>query len=504
MERFSLAPIFGDGMVFQRDKEIVIWGTGVSDAPVTILMGEVSASCVPINGKWKCILPAFSAAEGLTVTVEQCGQTVSLHNVMIGDVWIAAGQSNMEFFLKYEKHRAEALKNVPNKKIRFFTCPRKAYKEYPFTQSGSGFWFQDGDENQQYFSAVGYWFARELQQEIRVPVGILACNWGGTSASAWMPEQALAAPPLNIYLQDYQQAIKDRTPSDLYEESMAGWALQSSPEHLEDWSRVMLGMSRRQQFQRMTRCAGNPVVPMGPYSKNRPGGLYKNMVREISDFPVKGVLWYQGENDVHHSDMYDQLFSALIFSWRRAWHTKLPFLFVQLAPFDRWMALDGKAFPEIRCMQERVSHTVPDCWMTCAMDVGMKYDIHPKEKRTIGHRLALLALDKVYGLPHLSDAPEFSHGERTAQGEITLRFSACGESLYQSGNLAKLFRVHQKAEIKRVLSAEAHGNSVALLVKDLRPGGVHISFAEAPYERVCLYNSADIPAKPFSTFLPES
>lgn len=249
--------------------------------------------------------------------------------------------------------------------------------------------------------------AKYIGKNRKLHVGIVSCNWGGTSASAWIPVACLSQSPLDVYLEDYEAAAAGKTPEELQKASMRGWAFQQDPGHLQEWARVMYGIDRQSQLERNVRCADNPVVPMGPYHKNRPGCLYEQMILPIRDYAIKGVLWYQGENDVHHAPLYSCLFTALIAQWRNIWGPDIPFIFAQLAPFERWLTLDGEGFPELRRQQELVSRTVPNCWMISTSDAGMRYDIHPKEKKVLGHRFFLQAVDKVYGKSCLADAPEF-------------------------------------------------------------------------------------------------
>lgn len=497
MKEFSFDPFFGDGMVIQRDKPILICGTSSNSYPVTVTVGKLLACCMPIDGYWECRFPPMNATEDIAIIAEQQQHILELHNVCIGDVWVAAGQSNMEFYLKYEKHWPLAKTSNKNSHIRYYTCPRVAYEGHTLNQANVGCWFDDCNKYLENFSAIGYWFAREVQPQIGVPIGIVSCNWGGTSASAWLPQSALKNKPLDIYLKDYLQAVKNKSFQELYEESMAGWELQLNSDHLADWEHVMRGMSRSEQRRRLIRTAHNPVVPMGPFNKNRPGGLYESMVSQISKFPIKGILWYQGENDVHHAEIYDVLFSKLIKTWRIAWNDELPFLFVQLTSFDHWMALNGEHFPDIRIKQELVSETVSNCWMVCSMDAGMKYDIHPKEKRIIGHRLALLAQNFVYHIPCLSEAPKIRQIDLENGDTLICYFSFCGNGLHGKYSSKSLFRVTQENKTIRIKKIEIGFDYIRLNLESKVSSNVHISFAQAPYANVTLYNSSNIPIRPF-------
>lgn len=501
MEKLSFAPIFGDGMVLQRNKELTIWGKASGEGPVRAYLGDYRSESNVINGEWKCSFPPMEAATGLTLLAKQGGEAIRVQNIMIGDVWLAGGQSNMEFFLRYEAHFEEARALPKNPMIRMYTCPRIAFEGQKPYQSGCGYWFGEEDPAWETFSSAAYWFARELQPQLDVPVGIISCNWGGTSASAWIPAKSLEGGELEVYLRDYETAISGIDPVENKNASMRGWAFQEDPVHMKEWAGVMYGIDRHAQLERLVNRAGNPAVPMGPYNKNRPGCLYEQMVAPIKDCAIKGVLWYQGENDVHHAPLYSKLFETLIFEWRKIWGQDIPFIFAQLAPFGEWLALDGKLFPEIRMQQEIISKTVPNCYMISTSDVGMRYDIHPKEKKILGHRYFLQAMDKIYGMHCLADAPML-HSVDVSENEIKLTFGNIGTNMYIEASDFTLFELYHEVERISIVSAEKKDNIIVLRTSHKIPMPVTISFGYTPYYQVHLYNSAKIPCVPFVVQVP--
>ena len=484
-------------MVLQRDKEIKIWGTASSEGTVRVYFGDYRSESSVVDGLWQCSFPPMNTATGLTLLAKQGAEIIRIQNVMIGDVWLAGGQSNMEFFLRYESHFEEAKALPKNSLIRMYTCPRIAYEGQKPYQSGCGYWFGEADLAWETFSSAAYWFARELQPELNVPIGIISCNWGGTSASAWVPAKSLEAEPLAIYLKDYETATAVMDPEENRERSLRGWAFQEDPVHMKEWAGVMYGIDRQAQLERLVKRAGNPAVPMGPYNKNRPGCLYEQMIAPIRNCAIKGVLWYQGENDVHHAWLYSKLFETLISEWRKIWGQEIPFIFAQLAPFGEWLALDGKLFPEIREQQEIVSKTVPNCYMISTSDVGMRYDIHPKEKKALGHRYFLQAMDKIYGKPCLADSPELQNVTIT-DNEICMCFSNVGNELHLHGEDLTWMSVTQNGQSIPLQRVEVLGNAITLTTNHNFRGTVKIMFAQAAYYEVALYNQAHIPVKPFS------
>ena len=482
-------------MVLQRDKEITIWGTAGSEGTVRVYFGDYRSESSVVDGLWQCSFPPMNAATGLTLLAKQGAEIIRIQNVMIGDVWLAGGQSNMEFFLRYETHFEEAKALPANPLIRMYTCPRIAYEGQKPYQSGCGYWFGEENPAWETFSSAAYWFARELQPELNVPVGIISCNWGGTSASAWVPSKSLDNDPLKVYLKDYEAAIAGMDPEENRQRSLRGWAFQENPDHMKEWAGVMYGIDRQAQLERLVKRAGNPAVPMGPYNKNRPGCLYVQMIAPIRNSAIKGVLWYQSENDVHHAPLYSKLFETLISEWRKIWGQDIPFIFAQLAPFGEWLALDGAIFPEIRRQQEIVSKTVPDCYMISTSDVGMRYDIHPKEKKELGHRFFLQAMDKVYGKSTLADAPMIVGG-RIEYNQVVLKFKNSGCGLKLQGDSAGLFDVYQSDNRIRPKGIYVSDNTVVLCFEQRITAPVRIEFAQTSYYEVSIFNSAGLPALP--------
>lgn len=340
-----LAGIFQDHMTFQREKEIILWGeTDYSQIIRVYIDGNAVCQTEIQAGTFRIRCPKQPAMENVTLVLKGApGEECTLRNVDIGEVWIAAGQSNMEFVMKWETHfRQEKKSFCEDEHLRFYDVPKLSFlgeeKDGFVRRNGRGVWQLCREKNLGYFPAAAYYFARFLKKTLKVPAGIIGCNWSGTSEPA-----------------------------------------------------------------------------LGPHSPGRPGALYHNMVEKIAGFSIRGVLWYQGEADDSHAELYGKLFTELIKCWRRSWGYDLPFLFVQLAPFKKWLGEVGDRYPILRKQQEKVSKTVKDTWMTSIMDAGMEYDIHPKDKKTVGRRLALLALGKIYG-------------------------TNCGEGLYVKNGMIQAYR----------------------------------------------------------------
>lgn len=545
-EKYGLAEIFQDGMLLQRDKKIVLWGDAKPDTTVTVVLrregqGTVSTDCPantnPVacgestadeNGKFRVTLPPREAGEGyqLHVTFGSApGASIRLDHIGFGDIWLAGGQSNMEFFLKYDKDWENTKKLPRNPHIRMYNVPQRAFEGHTsHNKTGCGYWFDNSDPAVETFSAPAYSFARHIQTAIGVPVGIIGCNWGGSTASAWVEEEALAAPPLDRYLKEYREAVADIPSEKLTADSLAAWSFEDSAKHYADFEPLLYGRDRDWQLNYMKIHAGEPVVPMGPWNFNRPAGLYHTMLSGLIPFSVKGVLWYQGESDAgDRAFMYDRLLTALIENWRREWNDDFPFLIVQLAPFGQWLDCDSQGYTTVREKQAAVSANVPDVYMATIMDLGSYYDIHPKEKMEVGRRLALLARGHVYGEKDLlCDPPEAVSAAWINDSQIGVTFRY-GDGLHTDGKTSDWRVSRQKPELLHSEKPAAEGGAVRqdvraqkqdiepakvtveddrviLTLPDLSPDGrspVWVSLGWDDYAEIHLFNRAGLSAAPF-------
>lgn len=501
MEHLTLAPIFQDHMLLQRDKPIHVWGCGPEDALVTVCLGPCRGSDRVHGGRWHCTLPPHPAARDMEMNIltDIPGFPVKkITDLSIGDVWLAGGQSNMEYFLRYDAHWDE-IRNAPyNPDIRMYNVPRLCFEGQQKDVSDSGHWFGEQDPAWETFSAPGYCFARALQPSLGVPVGIIGCNWGGTPACAWVSEETLSEnEALRVFLTEYEEAVRGCDPVRLRRESLAALAFDDSPAHQAEWRCMMYGLSREEQLRWLDEHAGEPACPMGPLNACRPGGLYHRMLEPLAPFSLKGVLWYQGESDSGHAELYDVMFSSLIGCWRRLWGDELPFLFVQLAPFGEWLECTSEGYAEVRRRQERVAKTVPGAYMTSIMDLGMYWDIHPKRKREVGERLALLARGRVYGEDLLCEPAEFLSARREGD-TILLSFLHAGTGLSLRGPAAAGLSVRCSSQTLEPVSAQVRGDCLCLTFSALPAEPVHLSLGEEGYAELNLFNSAGLPAKPFS------
>lgn len=512
---YRLAEIFQSGMLFQRDKPVVLWGNAAPDTRVTaalykdgktdgaapVLSGSVNADS---DGSFSLALASRPAGKGylLCVTFQDAPEnTLHLKDISFGDLWLAGGQSNMEFFLKYERDWEQTKKLPRNPDIRMYNVPQRAFEGHTsHNKAGYGYWFDDSDPGLEYFSAPAYSFARSVQAATGIPIGIIGCNWGGSTASAWVPETALASAPLDTYVREYESAVRGIAPETLISDSLRAWAFEDSEQHIRDFEPLLYGQSRSWQLAYMERHKEDPVVPMGPYSINRPCGLYHTMLSGLIPLSLKGVLWYQGESDAgDHAFMYDRLLAALIESWRAEWNDNLPFLIVQLAPFGVWLDCDSKGYTLVRQKQALAAKNVPDVYMAGIMDLGAYYDIHPKEKMEVGRRLALLARGHIYGETDLlCDAPEAVSACMLNDRQICIAFAHGSGLMIGSPESDWNIRIQQMDLLPNEVFVKGHHVILTLPVSvSAASFPIYVSLGWADYARIYLYNAAGLCALPF-------
>ena len=515
-KRLFLPQLFQDHMMLQREKPLrfygeadeMVWKVSVEYTSKTGEISERNGAEILPDGQFLCSFPSLPADVGGTLRFyinDESEPEIILTDVCVGDIWVAAGQSNMEYFLRYDAHWNDIKKESIREEIRMYNVPRIAYEGQERNLPGDGYWFLQGDPAWAVFSAPGYCFARSLQEKLKVPVGVIGCNWGGTSASAWMEKSYLEQPPLSVYLSEYEEELRGVDPEELYQESRRCWEFEDSYAHELEWRTMMYGQTWEEQQTWMKMHQGDPVLPIGPYHHYRPCGLYDRMLKKVAPFPVKGILWYQGESDEVHADLYALLMEKLIQCFRDAWmDEQLPFLYVQLAPFERWLECRGDRYPQVRACQELVSKKVANVWMTSISDLGDRDDIHPKFKREVGERLALLARGKIYGEELLCEPPECTGAEAAEEG-ILLSF-AHTEGGIVCGPLAEQpFVVTKDGEKADVSKVEVKGEQLLIKLKSAQTSSAvsektkiwSISFAETPYYEVQIWNQAGLPLKPF-------
>ena len=502
----DLPEIFQDGIVLQREKPVKIWGTSSKAQVLSVLLdGETIAAADAPEGAFSITLPPQEAAEDRTLTIRnEDGAELILRDVDFGEVWIAGGQSNMEFALLTERNGDAVIAAANDTHFRYYEVGKYAFEgereEHLKIDKRWNHWRHFVPEECTHFSAVATYYAMELREELNVPVGIVSCCWGGTSASAWMEEELLREDPqLKVYTDKYDQDTKNLKMEKYLKSDRKNRTFMGSEKNTVGAERVMKNEVTAPLKFPMRRIMQLVVKnqKLGPHSENRPGGLYRTMLLKIAGYTTRGVIWYQGESDEHQAQLYSRLFTKMIGCWRDIWQDDLPFLFVQVAPWEEWNAMSGENYPRIRAHQQYVEDHVEGTHMASIMDTGSQYDIHPKDKKPVGHRLALLAFDEIYGIrQEYAHAPRISSAERSGnQITVTFRYAEGGLVMRGNDNAAALFRVSQNQR-RLPLTGEVKGDQVVLTCEELTNEKAVLSFAYAPFLVMNLFNQGGLAARP--------
>ncbi len=413
MADFRCAAVFSDHMVLQRNKYAAIFGEGENNKLIKASLFDSKGkllsenSTLVENERWTLQLEPQCAQNGCSLKLTNDSKEISFSDIAIGEVWLAGGQSNMEFELQNcTEGPAELADSKAGKNVRFYYTNKIGWMDQHFYETERQTSWQTWESpSRGAWSAVGYFFAKKLAEDLGCTVGLIGCNWGGTSASAWMRKEYLETDrDLNTYLTEYEEATRGKSREqqikefDDYEIENNKWQ--------EGFGKLW------QKDHNITWEAAEKILGKNPWPgpkscKNpyRPTGLYDCMVSRVLPYTLKGVIWYQGESDDHKPASYYKLFRALIDNWRTDWKdASLPFVFAQL-PVHRYEAdPDFQHWCLIRQAQAKVHDTVKNAWMTCAMDLGQYSDIHPKAKKVLAERMEKNALANVYQIIPSVDA----------------------------------------------------------------------------------------------------
>ncbi len=505
-QRLTTDPLFSSHMVLQRNKPVKIWGKCSGNTPVTVSFMGNTVTVQPEGENWTAVLPPMEAARSQELMVTSAEEEIRISDVHVGEVWIAGGQSNMEFYLKYDQDFRQGPLPAPNGDIRFYDVPEICYEgqDQDFDYSRMGFWRTCTPENLEYYSAVGYYFAVKIWETLGVPVGIIGCNKGGSCIQTWMSEDALKEHG-QVWLDDYEREIA-AVDYPAYQEAMRKDPRMNMGNLFGDpfTEETLYGIGPERMTELMEQFAalmdGKPMI----HYDNRPGCYYENMLKKIVGTAVRGVIWYQGESEVYHPECFYELFQDMIRFWRELWGEKLPFYCVQLAPFQNWMDSYGTDFLVIRRLQQKAVEKMERVYLISTSDVGMRYDIHPKEKKPVGERLGLSVLKYEYGKTIQADAPRGT--DAYAKGnDLYIEFSGDMDTLEVRGQeIQELQLFAQGYDGEQEISFDAGDFNIegtTLILRNANMGGHRVSraaFAWKDYYKVNLYGSNGLPAMPFN------
>jgi sialate O-acetylesterase len=621
VSQLRVSAIFGDHMILQRDKPLKIWGTAGAGEKVHVELGQTKGLAITDkNGKWLVTLPAFAAGGPYILTIKTKKETKIFSDVLFGEVWLCSGQSNMQFRVKQSVNANNELHRANNSLIRQVVVPNKlSFQPEQFIDSTA--WIISSPQTTGEFTAVGYFFARDIFERLHIPVGLIYDNWGGSQVESWISRQAMLG---SDELKDYAKQMPenwDQSNSrveknisknleklnrgkmpDMDEASIlqdnydySGWMPSAAP---TSWDWIGLPAYRGEGYMARVieldsiqaalpsvlslgvndvrfnwyvngkvihKDSGKNIVVSLPPNTWKPGRnllllqigpqpvpdwlavgirgdndqlyvdfdgeriyfaddkwkmlpklttphhymnwmnsegaiIYNAMIHPIIPISIRGVLWYQGENNTDRAFEYSKTFPLMIESWRKEWRDDFPFLFVQLASFGSNESSNaGNKWAELREAQSKTLR-LPKTGMSVTTDIGDAHDIHPKNKQEVGRRLAAIALNEVYGFPQTANGPVYD-SVTFSKGEATLFFKSLGKGLVAKDKNGYLRGFELAGPDRKFYFAKAFilDNRVTVSSDSvINPVAVRYGWSNAP-DDINLYNLDGLPASPFRT-----
>ena len=451
MSQVVLPPFFSSNMVLQKGIELPVWGWASPGEKVTVTFEKsVVKTRTGKNGKWFVKLPKMEYGGPYKMTIQ--GKSLrSIENIMIGEVWVCSGQSNMEWKVSNTKNadKEMAAANYPD--IRLFTVKKRVSKE-PLDNLEDGEWSVCTPQSVPDFSAVGFYFGRNLNEHLKVPIGLIHTSWGGTVAETWMSPEAIAADP------DFSTMLEKLKSVDMN------------------------------------------AKKVGP--NEYPTLLYNGMLNPIIPYGIRGAIWYQGESNAGRAQQYKRVFPGMIKDWRTKWNQgNFPFLFVQLANYQKPVAEPAESdWAELREAQTQTLQ-LENTGMATIIDVGEADNIHPKDKQTVGYRLALAARKVAYGETLVYTGPTYK--EKKVDGnKIYITFDNIGKGLKVNDKYGYIngFTIAEKEGGFKWAKATVVNESTVMVTSDIvqNPTDVRYGWANNP-DDLNLYNAEGLPANPFRT-----
>jgi sialate O-acetylesterase len=500
MADVSLPAFFSDGLVLQQGKPVAIWGTAGDDEDVRIqFAGQTKVTQADLDGQWRITLdpmPASAIPADMTVSGKN---SITLKNILVGEVWICSGQSNMQWTLAQSANAQQEIAAANFPQIRMFSVERATAMEPAANVKGT--WQEASPANAGTFSAVAYFFGRHLHQALKVPVGLINTSWGGTRIEAWTSMESLNDRPCAAQLLSDWNGIRNAwnpvAENAKFEVAKAEWqsqvkAAKEANSNLPDAEKKPL-----------------PAAPRPPDDPNKtphyPAVLFNAMVAPLIPYTIQGAIWYQGESNQNRAFQYQELLPNMINDWRTRWNDEFSFYIVQLASYGNRLPVTTEpglpdTWAELQEAQYLTAMTLPKTGLAVTNDIGEEKDIHPKNKQEVGRRLALWALARDYGKTSIVPSGPLFRNSVVEGGKIRLQFDHVGGGLKsRDGGPLKHFQI--AGEDQKWVWAEAHiqGSEVVVSSPSVpAPVGVRYAWAAWP-EGAGLINAAGLPASPFRT-----
>ncbi|MBI3878756.1 MAG: sialate O-acetylesterase [Verrucomicrobia bacterium] len=469
-----LPNLFTDHMVLQQGLKAPVWGWADDGEKVTVEFKGQKISTVAKGGRWQVALAKLKA-DAKPATLKVSGKnSVEVKDVVVGEVWVASGQSNMEFALKSSHNSTNDIAAAANPLLRLFHVPK--LKANAPTNNIPTTWAVASPETVPGITAVGYYFARDLQKALGVPVGLIQSDWGGSPAEVWMSEAALTTNP------EYKRDIFDAY----------GDALKKYRGQKAAYDQELAALKAAKNLDELKKIK----PPREPW---KPTELYNGMIAPLIPYAIKGAIWYQGESNANRAEQYRRLFADMIRNWRGDWgQGDFTFLAVQLAPHHKIEAEPKDcSWAELREAQQLIGKVLKNAGTVVINDVGDEADIHPKKKRPVGERLAIAARGIAYGQKITYSGPAY-RSVKFSGADATISFDHVGKGLEARGGELTGFAICG-ADKKWVWArAEIRGGKIVVSNAQVtKPVAVRYGWADFPV--VNLWNKDGLMASPFRT-----
>lgn len=487
LAELKMPNIFSDNMVLQRGIAVPVWGWTEAGALVTVLFnGQKKLGKADADGKWTVKLdPMKESAQALIMTVVSPGGDKTIKNILIGDVWLCSGQSNMEWVLPNTDNGAEVIKAADYPLIRLINVPNTATGVLLSDNNCS--WSVCTPQTVGGFSAVGYYFGKALYEKLNVPIGLFGSNWGGTRIEPWTPrcgfENIAGLEGILSGIDNADKTYRQQIEKQL--DPISAWV-----------NKATAAKSAGREIPSITF-----DFPAHPYAgrNGEPTALYNGMLAPFVPYAIRGAIWYQGESNLGDGIFYAEKMQALLAGWRKVWDQGIfPFYFCQIAPFVYGNS-DDECVPRLWEGQYKALKLIPESGMASTVDlVDDLNNIHPRNKKDVGHRLALLALSDTYKISGLeAHSPEF-RSMTESKGKLVVSFNNVGKGLKTSdGGPVKEFRIAgADGEFVDALAEISDGQIIVSSDKVQKP--VSVKYA---WRKICkpnLQNMAGLPVLPFS------
>lgn len=453
--KVEVPSFFSNGMVLQQQSSVRIWGRSDKSKVTIVTSWDKKKYEVQTNadGKWTTQVSTVAAGGPFTIEIGDGDGTVFIQDVLLGEVWLASGQSNMEMPLKGFKNQPvykadETVKGSENNNIRFFNVENKSWGE-PLEDT-RGHWLPASPQNTANFSATAYFFAKELHEKLNVPIAIIQSDWGGTPVQAWMGKDAL------------------------------------------------------KPFAKRTKI--NEIGNQAYEKKGEPTGLYNGMIHPLVGYGIKGVIWYQGEANRSAPSLYAKLFPAMVTQWRQDWKIgDFPFYYVQIAPYSSLKPDDtnpqalrlDRFSPYLRDYQLKAQADIPNSGMAVLTDAGSASTIHPPDKETVGRRLSYWALNKTYGKNDIPYSGPVFKSQKIQGNALVLSFDHA-EGLYLKKSTSNNFEIAGEDAMFYPAVAVVKGTDIYVSSPSVNKP-VAVRYAFKSWVEGDLFNGHNLPASTFKT-----